>query len=262
MGQLGFYYRRSGTLLENVHTLQSIYDICGLIIKDCDGRLWHSSAEAELNYMQGNIDTADEILLHFLKSPWNTIDRQQRAIIALFLYPRVALIRKTAYEFKDWKKLYKKLKAAISDDLTKTSLDMVAIHMSSLLEEPSPKQEHLIDTINELPEYNALRTMRQSVRHRLNLSLRKYNLILHTTETKDPYPSANASQMSRCYDAIARIGALQYFGKAQEASALLKSALHESLQDYFIMPFIEHYNILKPLLLPLASDPVYAQFLQ
>lgn len=28
------------------------------------------------------------------------------------------------------------------------------------------------------------------------------------------------------------------------------------------MPFIEHYNILKPLLLPLASDPVYAQFLQ
>lgn len=262
VGQLGFYYRRSGTLLENVHTLQSIYDICGLIIKDCDGRLWHSSAEAELNYMQGNIDTADEILLHFLKSPWNTIDRQQRAIIALFLYPRVALIRKTAYEFKDWKKLYKKLKAAISDDLTKTSLDMVAIHMSSLLEEPSPKQEHLIDTINELPEYNALRTMRQSVRHRLNLSLRKYNLILHTTETKDPYPSANASQMSRCYDAIARIGALQYFGKAQEASALLKSALHESLQDYFIMPFIEHYNILKPLLLPLASDPVYAQFLQ
>ena len=120
----------------------------------------------------------------------------------------------------------------------------------------------LIDTINELPEYNALRTMRQSVRHRLNLSLKKYNLILHTTETKDPYPSANASQMSRCYDAIARIGALQYFGKAQEASALLKSALHESLQDYFIMPFIEHYNILKPLLLPLASDPVYAQFLQ
>lgn len=109
--------------------------------------------------MQGNIDTADEILLHFLKSPWNTIDRQQRAIIALFLYPRVALIRKTAYEFKDWKKLYKKLKTAISDDLTKTSLDMVAIHMSSLLEEPSPKQEHLIDTINELPEYNALRTM-------------------------------------------------------------------------------------------------------
>lgn len=34
VGQLGFYYRRSGTLLENVHTLQSIYDICGLIIKD------------------------------------------------------------------------------------------------------------------------------------------------------------------------------------------------------------------------------------
>ena len=28
------------------------------------------------------------------------------------------------------------------------------------------------------------------------------------------------------------------------------------------MPFIEHYNILKPLLLTLASDPVYAQFLQ
>ena len=193
---------------------------------------------AEQAYLQGELSTAEEVLQACLETPCQSLDEQQRAIIALFLLPRIALIRQDQEKFLDWKKYYRKLSQLITDPLTRTDLDLVGIFVQSLLEQPSPSLEKHLERINGLPDYPSLQGMRQSTRHRLQLTMGKYQLLLLSTRPQDAVPSPTSSQMCRCYDAIVQIAALEHTGLGKEAATLLRSTLAEALEDKLYLPFV------------------------
>lgn len=261
-GQLVLYYRRAGSLARNTRQLQAIYDGCGEALQGVSGPLWRSTVAAEQAYLQGELSTAEEVLQAYLETPCQTLDEQQRAIIALFLLPRIALIRQDQEKFLDWKKYYRKLSQLITDPLTRTDLDLVGIFVQSLLEQPSPSLEKHLERINGLPDYPSLQGMRQSTRHRLQLTMGKYQLLLLSTRPQDVVPSSTSSQMCRCYDAIVPIAALEHAGLGKKAAVLLRSTLAEALEDKLYLPFVEHQSLLSPLLVKAARQPEFAAFLQ
>lgn len=261
-GQLVLYYRRAGSLARNTRQLQALYDGCGETLQGVSGPLWRSTVAAELAYLQGELSTAEEVLQAFLDAPCRTLDEQQRAIIALFLVPRIALIRQDQEQFLGWKKHYRKLSQLITDPLTRTDLDLVGIFVQSLLEQPSPSLAKHLERMNSLPDYPSLQGMRQSTRHRLQLTMGRYQLLLLSTRPQDAVPAPTSSQMCRCYDAIVQIAALEHTGLGEEAAALLRSTLAEALEDRLYLPFVEHQSLLGPLLVKAARQPEFAPFLQ
>lgn len=261
-GQLVLYYRRAGSLARNTRQLQALYDGCGEALQGVSGPLWRSTVAAELAYLQGELSTAEEVLQAFLDAPCRTLDEQQRAIIALFLMPRIALIRQDQEQFLGWKKHYQKLSQLITDPLTRTDLDLVGIFVQSLLEQPSPSLAKHLERMNNLPDYPSLQGMRQSTRHRLQLTMGRYQLLLLSTRPQDAVPAPTSSQMCRCYDAIVQIAALEHTGLGEEAAALLRSTLAEALKDRLYLPFVEHQSLLGPLLVKAARQPEFAAFLQ
>ena len=261
-GQLVLYYRRAGSLARNTRQLQALYDGCGETLQGVSGPLWRSAVAAELAYLQGELSTAEEVLQAFLDAPCQTLDEQQRAIIALFLVPRIALIRQDQEQFLGWKKHYRKLSQLITDPLTRTDLDLVGIFVQSLLEQPSPSLEKHLERMNSLPDYPSLQGMRQSTRHRLQLTMGRYQLLLLSTRPQDAVPSPTSSQMCRCYDAIVQIAALEHTGLGEEAAALLRSTLAEALEDKLYLPFVEHQSLLGPMLVKAVQQPEFTDFLQ
>lgn len=261
-GQLVLYYRRAGSLARNTRQLQQLYDGCGQTIQGVNGPLWRSTVAAELAYLQGELSTAEEVLQACLEAPCRTLDEQQRAIIALFLVPRIALLQQNQEKFLEWKKYYRKLSQLVTDSLTRTDLDLVGIFVQSLLEQPSPGLNKHLERINSLPDYPSLQGMRQSTRHRLQLTMRKYQLLLLSTRPQDAVPAPTSSQMCRCYDALVQIAALDHTGLAEEADALLHSTLEEALEDKLYLPFVEHRSLLRRALGKASLLPEFADFLQ
>lgn len=150
----------------------------------------------------------------------------------------------------------------ITDPLTRTDLDLVGIFVQSLLEQPSPSLEKHLERMNSLPDYPSLQGMRQSTRHRLQLTMGRYQLLLLSTRPQDAVPSPTSSQMCRCYDAIVQIAALEHTGLGEEAGALLRSTLAEALEDKLYLPFVEHQSLLGPMLVKAVQQPEFADFLQ
>ena len=132
------------------------------------------------------------------------------------------MIRQDQEQFLGWKKHYRKLSQLITDPLTRTDLDLVGIFVQSLLEQPSPSLAKHLERMNSLPDYPSLQGMRQSTRHRLQLTMGRYQLLLLSTRPQDAVPAPTSSQMCRCYDAIVQIAALEHTGLGEEAAALLR----------------------------------------
>lgn len=261
-GPLSLYYRNQGQLEKNVDQLKEIYAICGQCIEGCSGPLWQATADAEKAYLQGNLEIAEELLLSFFEVPFQTLDQQQHALLALYLYPRIVLLKNEPVKFRRWKAYFHRLQEKVTDPLTRTDLELSSIFISGMLEQPGAHMSKALERLNNLPEYPSLQSFRQSVRHRIQLALRKYNLLLLTTQHRDTLPQRESSQLCRCYNAITRSAALEHTGQADKAEELLATALDEAIPDNLTLPFVEHTTLLKPIMDRLAPRTKYNTFIK
>lgn len=261
-GQLIQYWRTPGKLAQENKTLQKIYACCSQIIDGCNGALWSAAVIAEEQYLLGNLMTAKELMRPFVHSALHTEDQQDRAIISLFLLPRIALFEKNMGDFAHCQKVVRKLLPVVKDDLSLTDLKVTSAFVSCLLEELSDKQVEIYGQMESLNRHPSLYDTFMSLRHRILLTMHKYNQLQLVLDPQTLSLESAAAPMRKLYDSILLASVEEHLGKMDEAMKFFQQALEYAKPDGIIMPFAEHAPFLSQCFERARMNPDYEAFIK
>ena len=247
------YWRTPVKLAQENKTLQKIYACCSQIIDGCNGALWSAAVIAEEQYLLGNLMTAKELMRPFVHSALHTEDQQDRAIISLFLLPRIALFEKNMGDFAHCQKVVRKLLPVVKDDLSLTDLKVTSAFVSCLLEELSDKQVEI---------YGQMYDTFMSLRHRILLTMHKYNQLQLVLDPQTLSLESAVAPMRKLYDSILLASVEEHLGKMDEAMKFFQQALEYAKPDGIIMPFAEHAPFLSQCFERARMNPDYEAFIK
>ena len=239
-GQLVAYWQRPGELSQEIQCLRQLYDCCGQIIEGCDAALWKDAIIAEEQYLLGHISVAKALMKPFLQGPLDQEDGQQRAIIALFLLPRIALFEKNMDDFAECQRVCRRLLDIVTDDLLLTDLKITSAFVSCLLEEPSEKQSEIHEQLELLNRHPSLYDTFMSLRHRILLTMRKYQQLQLILDPQTLEGDSPVATMRKLYDSILLAIVEEQLGKMDKAKVFFAKALAMAEPDQVVMPFAEH----------------------
>ena len=239
-GQLVVYWQRPGALSREIQGLRQLYECCGQIIEGCDAALWKDAIIAEEQYLLGHISVAKALMKPFLQGPLDQEDGQQRAIIALFLLPRIALFEKNMDDFAECQRVCRRLLDIVTDDLLLTDLKITSAFVSCLLEEPSEKQSEIHEQLELLNRHPSLYDTFMSLRHRILLTMHKYQQLQLILDPQTLEGDSPVATMRKLYDSILLAIVEEQLGKMDKAKVFLKKALALAEPDQVVMPFAEH----------------------
>lgn len=203
-GQLVAYSQRPGELSQEIQCLRQLYDCCGQIIEGCDAALWKD------------------------------------AIIALFLLPRIALFEKNMDDFAECQRVCRRLLDIVTDDLLLTDLKITSAFVSCLLEEPSEKQSEIHEQLELLNRHPSLYDTFMSLRHRILLTMRKYQQLQLILDPQTLEGDSLVATMRKLYDSILLAIVEEQLGKMDKAKVFFAKALAMAEPDQVVMPFAEH----------------------
>lgn len=254
--QLNLYYRGIGQLQHNRDLLKSVYECCGAAIDDVDTQAWKDLADGEYAYLTGQLDAAEQLLAPCLQDCLGTADKRERAVIAYFLLPRIYLLKKDKEAYLACFAVYEKLKQVITSPMWLVGLTMIASTVDGLTQKSPEQASRKLDELLALPHFPAQEPMRRTARHRLLLTLKRYQTLVFAGVLQQPLPdNPTYTSLMNCFnDNLYLAVAERNTGHPKKALDRIRFLLESCRQDHVITPFVEHSEDIRYCLRRLEHD--------
>ena len=128
-------------------------------------------------------------------------------------------------DFAECQRVCRRLLDIVTDDLLLTDLKITSAFVSCLLEEPSEKQSEIHEQLELLNRHPSLYDTFMSLRHRILLTMRKYQQLQLILDPQTLEGDSPVATMRKLYDSILLAIVEEQLGKMDKAKVFFAKAL-------------------------------------